>query len=236
MGFFDFITKPVASIAGSLIGGATSAKGARDANAESAASVEKQIAFQKESAQKGYQWATKDMRKAGLNPMLAYQQGGSQALSGASYTASNVAEAGVSSAKQIQALSSEMGLMRSQMQKTQNEAELTSLRQETQRLENIIKENLIPRSETQETLFSGVGDLMDDVKDKGLLKSILAGAGTAYGASKLKGLGAALKGLGKSAGSKAGSLGKLTSKQLRNLKYKFSKKRKSDLIKRKQWK
>jgi len=65
------------------------------------ASNERQMAFQKESAQHGYQWATEDMKKAGINPILAYKQGGSGTLSGASsggasYTPQNIGAAAVS--------------------------------------------------------------------------------------------------------------------------------------------
>ena len=75
--------------AASLAGGFLSKKGQSDANSAQAASVERQLAFQRESVQNSYQWAVKDMKRAGINPMLAYQQGGSSALSGANYTPQN---------------------------------------------------------------------------------------------------------------------------------------------------
>lgn len=64
----------------------------------------KQMAFQKESAQHSYQWAMQDMAKAGLNPILAYKQGGAGNLSGASssgssYTPANVGAAAASAAQ-----------------------------------------------------------------------------------------------------------------------------------------
>lgn len=79
----------VASIAAPIIGGLFSSSGQKSANEASAASVERQLAFQRESVQNSYQWAVADMKKAGINPMLAYQRGGASALSGSSYTAQN---------------------------------------------------------------------------------------------------------------------------------------------------
>ncbi len=223
--------KPFLTAVASLAGGYLASKGARDANKTSAASVDQQLQFQRESAQNAYQWATKDMRKAGINPMLAYQQGGSQALSGASYTAQNEAAAGVNAAKQIQALNSEMGLMRAQMEKTKSETELNEIRQDISQIEELIKGTQLPAAQTKESFWSTAGDLMDDIKEKGLAKPILGlMAGTA-GSKYLKGLFPAAK--------KAGSAFKgLSGNALRQLKRKIlQRKNTKNYLKRKgQWK
>lgn len=39
-------------------------------------SARKQMAFQERMSRHAYRYAMQDMRKAGLNPMLAYMQGG----------------------------------------------------------------------------------------------------------------------------------------------------------------
>ena len=76
-------------LAAGLVSGAVSAFGASRANKAAQAAASRQMEFQRESAQNSYQWAVADMKKAGINPMLAYQQGGAQALSGASYSPQN---------------------------------------------------------------------------------------------------------------------------------------------------
>lgn len=69
--------------------------GAGVANAQSAASTREQMRFQERMRATQYQTAVRDMRAAGLNPALAYGQGGSGNLSGAATRYENVAEAGV---------------------------------------------------------------------------------------------------------------------------------------------
>lgn len=69
----------IGSVIGSLLG-KSSQEGANRTNAEN---VEKQIAFQREQGETQYQRAVADMQAAGLNPALAYKQGGAQAMTGA---------------------------------------------------------------------------------------------------------------------------------------------------------
>lgn len=71
-------------IAGGILGFA----GADRANDEARAAAERQMAFQREVMQNRYQWQVDDLRKAGLNPVLATSLGAGTA-SGATYTPEN---------------------------------------------------------------------------------------------------------------------------------------------------
>jgi len=61
----------VASAFGGVASSLISAKSASDANKEASKSVEGQIAFQREMSNTAHQRAMKDLRRAGLNPILA---------------------------------------------------------------------------------------------------------------------------------------------------------------------
>jgi hypothetical protein len=85
------------SMVGSAIGGIGSYMGQESANKANAAQSEKQMAFQKEQRETSYQTAVEDMKKAGLNPMLAYQQGGAGNQPGAQAQMQSSLGAGVKS-------------------------------------------------------------------------------------------------------------------------------------------
>lgn len=67
-----------------LAGSAVSAIGAHSANAANAKMARDQMAFQERMSSTAYQRATEDMRKAGINPIMAYSQGGASSPGGAS--------------------------------------------------------------------------------------------------------------------------------------------------------
>jgi len=88
----------LAPIIGAAIGGGASLIGGAMQNSAASAAADKQMAFQENSAKHQYQWAMGDMKAAGLNPILAYKQGGSGTLSGSSYTPQNIGAAATSGA------------------------------------------------------------------------------------------------------------------------------------------
>lgn len=81
-----------------LIGGVASAAGTMMANEQADRASQRQMDFQKETLRNQYQWGMQDMKAAGLNPILAYKQGGAGSAGGSSYTPQNVGSAAVSGA------------------------------------------------------------------------------------------------------------------------------------------
>lgn len=79
-------------VIGSVAGGIMDMVSQQHANQANAQNVDKQIAFQKEQSGTQYQRATADMKAAGLNPALAYEQGGNVAATGAAATAQPITQ------------------------------------------------------------------------------------------------------------------------------------------------
>jgi len=82
-------------IAAAGIGAGASLLGGVMQNSAAKSAAAKQMAFQKQTLKHQYQWGMEDMKKAGLNPILAYKQGGAGSASGSSYTPQNVGSAAV---------------------------------------------------------------------------------------------------------------------------------------------
>ena len=106
MGFLKSVSKFIASPLG---GAATSLLGGVGQGLGSYKSAQKQMKFQREMSNTAIQRQMADMRKAGINPILAGKYGGASTPSGASYSIPNIGSAavegykGVSAAKQMQA-------------------------------------------------------------------------------------------------------------------------------------
>ena len=84
---------------GSTIGGLLGFKGQKDANVASAQQAQKQMDFQREMSNTAVQRRMKDLKRAGINPILAGSKEASSP-SGAMAPQANVMAAGVSSALQ----------------------------------------------------------------------------------------------------------------------------------------
>ena len=86
------------AIGSALTGGLFSAFGAARQNREARAAAREQMAFQERMYRNRYQYQMADMAAAGLNPILAYQQGAPAGPGGSSYTPANIGAAGVQGA------------------------------------------------------------------------------------------------------------------------------------------
>ncbi|AXH76691.1 MAG: DNA pilot protein [Microviridae sp.] len=97
----------IGAVAG-LVGGILQGQRAKKA-------ASRQMAFQREMRATQYQTTMQDMKAAGLNPMLAYKQGGAGTPGGSSYTPPNIgastmqgAVGGATSAKMAKRLNTEV--------------------------------------------------------------------------------------------------------------------------------
>lgn len=115
------------SIAGPIIGGLFGMKGQEETNAAQMMLAQNQMDFQREMSSTAYQRAVEDMKKAGLNPMLAYSQGGASTPGGAMATLGNPNAAAVNSAAaaaQVDATRSSAEKNRADADKAKTEADL----------------------------------------------------------------------------------------------------------------
>ncbi|AXH78147.1 MAG: DNA pilot protein [Microviridae sp.] len=85
-------------IAAAAIGAGAGLLGGFFQNSSAKSAAKKQMKFQEKTLRHQYQWGMEDMRKAGLNPILAYKQGGAGSASGSSYTPQNIGASAVQGA------------------------------------------------------------------------------------------------------------------------------------------
>lgn len=93
---------------GSLGAGALNYAGAREANRVNKKIAREQMQFQERMSNTAYQRSMEDMRKAGLNPILAYNQGGASTPPGASAQMQNELGGAVSSAVDAKRMQAEI--------------------------------------------------------------------------------------------------------------------------------
>lgn len=105
---------PLVDVAGGLVGSALNYKGAREANQMTRQLSREQMGFQERMSNTAYQRAMEDMKKAGLNPILAYQQGGASTPSGSQAQMQNEFAGAVSTALEAKKLRADTAFINTQ--------------------------------------------------------------------------------------------------------------------------
>jgi len=138
-GYWEFAIPAAASIVGGLIG----KSGQDSANETNIQLGREQMEFQERMSSSAYQRAVQDMQKAGLNPMLAYSQGGASSPVGSMPQVQNSAAAGLASASQT------MNTMQGMQQLELNKAQAERMRAETEKIKSETFDNAFNRSAKQ---------------------------------------------------------------------------------------
>jgi len=194
-GILDAVTNTASKLAplasfinpgvGAAMGAVGSYLGGQTANKANQQMAQQQMAFQADMSGTAYQRATKDLKAAGLNPMLAYMKGGASTPSGATAGSSNASAGGtpsgamarfekaetgrliqesVSNALQNKRIEKEIKIanqlyetMKQQTREAKNRADVSDVVAEAKvKAGNVMKE----APENVETIYKGVKDWM----------------------------------------------------------------------------
>ena len=157
---------PAMMAAGStLVAGGLNYLGTSEQNELNKKMAREQMAFQERMSNTSYQRAMADMKKAGLNPMLAFSQGGASTPSGATAQMQNAIGSGVSSALDARRMYAEIANLQAQNKKIAADTYLTEQLRKVAEADTAIKSNTakvveasVPGAEIEKDIdLSGAG-------------------------------------------------------------------------------
>lgn len=128
-----------------IIQGLLTQQGGEETNAANAEQAARQMEFQERMSGTSYQRAVKDMEAAGLNPMLAYSQGGASTPGGAMAQMQNALGAGVSSAQVGSKIQPEIDNIRAVTDKTRTDTEKSKAEAELARSQASVNAAMVPK-------------------------------------------------------------------------------------------
>lgn len=128
-------------VIGAAISGGLSFLGGKERNEQQVSSAREQIQFQKDMSNTAHQRQVKDLRKAGLNPILSARYGGASTPSGAQADIKNVAGPAIETSIKTASAAAVIALTKKQTIAKEKEAEL--LEQQTLHEKSKIQETKV---------------------------------------------------------------------------------------------